>query len=50
MSTLWKRIGILAGIFVMSAGIYFILAQKTEEKTEAVYTTMEEASFPVIYA
>lgn len=49
MSKLWKRISILAGIFVMSAGIYFILAQKTEEKTEAVYTTMEEASFPVLY-
>lgn len=50
MSTLWKRVGILAGIFVMSAGIYFILAQKkTEEKTEVVYTTMEEASFPVVY-
>lgn len=49
MSKLFKKISILAGIFVMAAGIYFILAQNTIEKSDTVYTTMEEARLPVVY-
>lgn len=49
MSKLMKKISILAGIFVAAAGIYFILAQSTVDKADTVYTTMDEASLPVVY-
>lgn len=49
MNKLLKKISILAGIFIVAAGIYFILAQKTVEKADTVYTTMEEATLPVVY-
>lgn len=50
MNKLLKKISILAGIFVVAAGIYFILAQNTIQKEDTVYTTMEEATLPVVYA
>lgn len=40
MSKFFKKICILAGIFVVAAGIYFILAQNTIEKQDTVYTAM----------
>ena len=50
MNKLIKKICILAGIFIVAAGIYFILEQNTIEKADTVYTTMEEATIPVVYA
>lgn len=49
MNKLVKRIGILAGVFLIASGIYFILAENTTKNTDTVYTTMEEASLPVVY-
>lgn len=49
MSGVLKKTGILAGIFILAAGIYFILAQKTVEESDTVYTAMEEPSLPVVY-
>lgn len=49
MSKIFKRISILVGIFIVAAGIYFILAQKSVEKSDTVYTSMEEATLPVVY-
>ena len=42
MSKIIKRTLILAGIFVVALGVYFITAQSTMNKSEAVYTVMEE--------
>lgn len=50
MNKFLKKICILAGIFVVAAGIYFILAQSTIEKEDTVYTAMEDATLPVVYA
>ena len=49
MSKFFKKICILAGIFVVAAGIYFILAQNTIEKQDTVYTAMEDPTLPVVY-
>lgn len=49
MSKIIKKIAILAGIFVAATGIYFLLAQKTVDKSDTVYTIMDEASLPVVY-
>lgn len=50
MSKIIKRTLILAGIFVVALGVYFITAQSTMNKSEAVYTVMEEPTLPVTYA
>ncbi len=50
MSKIVKRTLILAGIFVTALGIYFITAQSTMNKSEAVYTVMENPALPVAYA
>lgn len=50
MSKVIKRTLILAGIFVIALGIYFITALSTMNKSEAVYTVMEEPTLPVAYA
>lgn len=49
MSKAIKKIAVLVGIFVVATGIYFILAQKTVDKSDTVYTIMDEASLPVVY-
>lgn len=49
MSRIVKRIVILAGVFVAALGVYFITARKDMNKSEAVYTVMEEPSLPVVY-
>lgn len=49
MNKMIKRIGILLGIFVASVTICFVLYQNTMEKSDIVYTTMEEATLPVVY-
>ena len=50
MSKMIKRILILAGVFVAALGVYFITAQSTMNKSETVYTVMEDATLPVAYA
>lgn len=50
MSKIIKRILILASIFVVALGIYFITAHNTMNKSEAVYTVMEDPVLPVVYA
>lgn len=50
MSKIVKRTLILAGIFIAALGIYFITAQSTMNKSEAVYTVMENPALPVAYA
>ena len=49
MGRIIKRIVILAGVFVAALGVYFITAQNAMDKSEAVYTVMEEPSLPVVY-
>lgn len=49
MNKMIKRISILLGIFVGSVTICFVLYQNTMEKSDIVYTTMEEATLPVVY-
>lgn len=49
MNKIWKKIGVLAGIFVAAAGIYFIASLNSIDELEAVYTDMEEPTLPVIY-
>ncbi len=49
MNKIWKKIGVLAGIFVAAAGIYFIASLNSIDETEAVYTDMEEPALPVVY-
>lgn len=50
MKNILKKISVLIGIFVIAVVIYFIWAQKISEskKVETVYTSMEEASLPVV--
>lgn len=49
MGRIIKRIVILAGVFVAALGVYFITAQNAMDKSEAVYTVMEEPSLPIVY-
>lgn len=50
MSKIIKRTLILAGVFVAALGIYFIAAQNTMNKSEIMYTVMEDPVLPVAYA
>ena len=50
MSKIVKRTLILAGVFITALGIYFITAQSTMNKSETVYTVMEEPTLPIAYA
>ena len=50
MSKMIKRTLILAGVFVTALGIYFITAHSTMNRSEAVYTVMEEPTLPIAYA
>ena len=49
MNQMIKKITILAGIFAISVMVYFLWNKNTADQTETVYTTMEEASLPVVY-
>lgn len=49
MSKIIKRTLILGSIFLAALGIYFIAEQSTIDKSEAVYTVMEEPSLPIVY-
>lgn len=49
MSKIVKRIVILAGVFFIAMGIYLITAQRTMDRSEIVYTVMEDPSLPVVY-
>lgn len=49
MNRFVKKIGILSAIFVAAIAVYFIWDQKNTDKGEAmVYTSMDEASLPVV--
>lgn len=52
MSNVIKKVGILLAVFVAAVVIYFIWNQNQNQKEEAqvVYTTMEEATLPLVYA
>lgn len=50
MGKIIKRTIILAGVFLMALGIYLIMAQRTMDKSDMVYTVMEDPSLPVVYA
>lgn len=49
MSKIIKRIAILAGIFLVAVGAYFITSLNTMEQSETVYTSMEDPTLPVVY-
>ena len=50
MNRLIKRIGILSAVFIAAIAVYFIWNQKNTEKSDVmVYTSMDEASLPVVY-
>lgn len=49
MSRLLKKIEILSAVFVVAIAVYFMWNQKsTEKKDVMVYTSMDEASLPVV--
>lgn len=49
MNRFVKKIGILSAVFVAAIAVYFIWDQKNTDKGEAmVYTSMDEASLPVV--
>lgn len=49
MNRFVKKIGILSAVFVAALAVYFIWDQKNTEKGDAmVYTSMDEASLPVV--
>ena len=49
MSRLLKKVGILSAVFVAAIAVYFMWNQKdTEKKDVMVYTSMDEASLPVV--
>ncbi|MFT4107126.1 MAG: hypothetical protein QM657_15335 [Lacrimispora sp.] len=50
MNRMMKKVGILSAVFIAAIAVYFMWEQKSEEKSDAmVYTSMEEASLPVVY-
>lgn len=49
MSRIVKRTLILAAVFLAALGVYLIMAQRTMDKSEAVYTVMEDPTLPVVY-
>ena len=50
MNRLAKKIGILTVIFLLAIAVYFMWNQRNTEKNEVmVYTSMDEASLPVVY-
>ena len=50
MNRMMKKVGILSAVFITAIAVYFMWEQKSEEKSDTmVYTSMEEASLPVVY-
>lgn len=50
MKHLLKKIGILSAVFVVAIAVYFVWNHKISEKNHTmVYTSMDEASLPVVY-
>jgi len=49
MNKIIKRITILAGIFLMAVGVYFITSLNRMNQSETVYTAMEAPTLPVVY-
>ncbi len=46
-----KKIGILSAVFIAAIAVYFIWNQKNTEKNDVmIYTSMDEASLPVVYS
>ena len=51
MNRLAKKIGILSVVFLLAIAVYFMWNQRNTEKSDVmVYTSMDEASLPVVYA
>lgn len=51
MNRFVKKIGILSAVFIAAIAVYFVWDQKNTDKGEAmVYTSMDEAALPVVYA
>lgn len=51
MNRLIKKAGVLVIVFIAAMAVYFIWIQRTTEKEDSmVYTSMEEAALPVVYA
>lgn len=50
MNRMIKKIAVLSAVFVAATAVYFVWNQKTTEKKDVmVYTSMDEASLPVVY-
>lgn len=50
MNRFVKKIGILSAVFIAAIAVYFVWDQKSGVKSEAmVYTSMDEATLPVVY-
>ena len=50
MNRMIKKIAVLSAVFVAATAVYFVWNQKaTEKKDVMVYTSMDEASLPVVY-
>ena len=49
MNKILKRITILAGIFLVAVGVYFITSLNRMNQSETVYTAMEAPTLPVVY-
>lgn len=51
MNRLIKKVGILSAVFITAIAVYFVWNQKNTEKSDVmVYTSMDEAALPVVYA
>ena len=49
MGKMIKKTAILCGIFVAALVLIFVFERETTEKSDTVYTAMEEATLPVVY-
>ncbi|MBS6645715.1 MAG: hypothetical protein KH366_19240 [Clostridiaceae bacterium] len=49
MGKIIKKAGILCGVFIAALVIFFAFEKNTSEKSDTVYTSMEEATLPVVY-
>lgn len=49
MGKIVKKVGILCGVFIAALIIFFAFEKNTSEKSNTVYTSMEEATLPVVY-
>lgn len=50
MKKIIRNAGILFLIFIVAMAVYFVSARKNMPKEDAIYLSMEEADFPVLYA